>query len=397
MALSFSRRHRVRLIEVVPSWYSAMSAGSAKVWPDTDWQGNVGRDPNVADNSADGGVERNTVGILSYSGGHLNTVGLHDGATWRPGIWFGLHGGGHEGYAGNEIVSFGPLHSESPTWLRTARAHPVKNANFNGNQPASQHSYAHQIFLPSVNRLLIPVISSRFSDSGQSALTSMFDFNVADPENNLTSAWLKSPTVPNAGYPTSYGQDLYGTLGCLDRVANKAYVVGGSGYTYLTVYDVASNSWATYPEGGGKNQTISYSDKKTCAIDPASKVLLVISDNAAPVALDCRTPSGEFYTPTMSGPVPQGIGGIEWDWSDNRFAYYAGGNTIYFCTPPANPYQGGDTWVWTSQAFTGDTAPDIPVQTGIAMYNRFRHVPAPIKGFIALAGHNTDLAFFKVA
>lgn len=369
-----------------PSWYTALANNEGHVFASSAWNSALGPYPDTAGNSLSAG------GFFRYSGGDLNTVGVYEGATFRAGPWLCLHGGGHEDYNGNEIACFGPLNAESPDWIWTAGANPVTNTNFSGNQPVSQHTYGHLVYLESTNELLIPAITSRYTDSSGAAVSSKFRFSVASPDSNLTTAWKKSPDVANV--PSAATGGLFGAASCYDATADVAYFIGGWGITYVAAYDVQANTWTRYPTSGSNGQEISYSDRKVAAIDPVTKVIMVVSGDAAPWCLDARSPASNFYQPAGSNR-PNGSGGLLFDTVNRRWVYYIGGNTMWVCPVPTNPYAGGDSFNWSSVTITGDTLPSLPSYSGNGVWNRFRFCPSP-QGYVACVGYNTDLVFIRV-
>ena len=47
-------------------------------------------------------------------------------------------------------------------------------------------------------------------------------------------------------------------------------------------------------------------------------------------------------------------------------AWSGSGKTLYFLTPPANPYSGGDAWAWTSVTPAGGATPASSTPTSPA-------------------------------
>ena len=374
-----------------PSWYEPLSQYEAHSFPSSTHNANLGQYPGTS-GSSDGDSN-----LYTYSGGVLNTTGLYEenSSTFTPGTFLCLHGGGHNDYNGNEIAAFGPFTSDSPDWLWACPANPAAaNTVSNGDQPAAPHSYAYLEYLPSENRLFVPMVNNAYGSSTPTFSESFaFDFDQPNPGSNISAAWLRSEIddIPGGG------SQLGGSFGCYDSAADEYWVFKGRGPTILCKYDVQANSWTRYPSSG-TYATLSYSDRQVCAIDPVTKVIMMVTANQDDTDLRCvdarGTPSG-VYKPSGSNQ-PSGSGGLLFDPANRQWVYYAGGSTMLVCPVPANPYSGGDSFNFTSVTVTGDSVSGYESKSGYGggVWNRFRYCPNP-QGYVFSGGWGQNVAFIR--
>jgi len=368
-----------------PSWYTALAAHETHVFTSSDWLNQLGPYAGT------GGDERTANAIFSYSGGFLVTSGIYNGSTHIPGPFICLHGGGHAAYNGNEIAAFGPLTSESPTWYWAAGADPATTGSpTNGNMPASCHTYSYLEYLSSVNKLIVPVMAAYYDGAGASFAARLFNFGYVNPSAALQSAWESIPNCPGGS------QAIFGGHSTYDSADDVLWYFDGYGQNYAASYDVQGNSWTRYPSGSGYlDPPIDYTDRRTCAIDPVTKVVVIQQASAPPVCFDARNPGDGYYTPGGTNRPADGNGSVLFDPVNRRWVYYAGGDTIRYCDVPANPYAGGDNFNWTSVTI-GSGLPTVGGTSGDgqSMYNRWRYCPSPA-GYVGIAGNNRNVIFVR--
>ena len=213
--------------------------------------------------------------------------------------------------------------------------------------------------------------------------------------SNISAAWLRSEisNIPGGG------SQLGGTFGCYDPDDDEYWIFKGRGATVLSKYDVQANSWTRYPSSG-TFATLSYSDRQVCAIDPVTKVIMMVSAPESPNdsnlrCVDARNPGAGVYKPSGSNR-PNGAGGLLFDPVNRRWVYYTGGNTMYVCPVPSNPYSGGDAFNFTPVAVTGDSVPNYQSKSGFGggVWNRFRFCPNP-QGYVFSGGWSQNISFIR--
>lgn len=301
-----------------------------------------------------GGDTGDYTSILSaWGGGIVVSGGLYIGAAQTSGHFLVIFGGGHTDYFGNEVYAFGPLENDTPAYyrLRDPTNPPPLDVDEDGSgYPVSRHTYSSICYVTYGGRNWMFCAGQPFraEDAGSDATCHAFDFDVASPNSN--KPWITRATIGNGSCRTV-------------GIDNANGVIWYHGPGRVGYYDIATNTNVAYGDGfksppGG--------DDWSSAVDTTRGLWLIITNGTGHAFY--RTNNGinnDYYTPSTTGTAPgSGIKSVVWDADDDRFVVWAGGNTLYYLTPPGtNPYEGGNPWVWTNEVYGGATV-GTPHTTG---------------------------------
>lgn len=335
-----------------------------------------------------GAVAGSYNGVMAYSGGVLNTVGLWRSGAFVSGTFLVLFGGGHNDYSGNELYAYGPLEADAPTWSRiTDPTSPAPNnvARDGAGIPVSRHTFDTLVYLPAVNKMLCIGSPAAYSNATSFNVADVFDFNI-DPAGD---PWSTADT----GFP-AYGGGGVATQGLISGYAGGyAWGVGQGNAQKLGRYNESAGTWSSWDINVPNSVASQAGD-----IDPVHEIMAWVLTSGALQCIDLRTPTASVYTPTTTGTAPTGRVAMCWDSEGQRFvAWPNAGSTLYYLTPPADPYSGGDAWVWTSQSFGGDT-PTAGGSSDHGVYGRAQMVVKPAwRGLLVCGAHDGPITFFRMS
>jgi hypothetical protein len=325
--------------------------------------------------------------VTAWGGGVVNTKGVwRDGAFVR-GTFLVLFGGGHGDYAGNELYAFGPLEDDAPTWSRIndPTIPAPTNVTRSGTYPVSRHTYDTLVYLPEQNKMACIGAPGYYSVGSAFNSGDIFSFDV-DPSS--ATPWASLDT----GFPAFNGGGT-GTIDLLswyDPTTGKAWGIGKGNSQRIGAYDPVAGSWTSWaidnpngPNGKGK-----------AGFSPGDGLAAFLTDAGAVRVCDVRS-SPAMFTPTVTGTGPGTACSMEWDEENGRFVAWSGtGSTLYFLTPGADPYSGGDSWAWTSVTPGSGATPATQVSNGT--YGRMRMVElGSARGVLLMPAHNQPVYFYR--
>lgn len=355
----------------LPAWYADATSNQWTTLP-------------VGTLSASGVMETNAGLIFSaWGGGVVNTVGIYDGATWRPGIFIIVWGGGHSDYGGNEVYACGPLNTDSQAWykLRSSTSPVPTNVSQDGSgNPVSRHTYQSITYIGgSRNWMFATGGLARYNDANGIAVSHVFQFNTASPGSN--QPWT-TKAVPNAAADVCAYDPTTGIIWSHQDAANE-----------VQSYNVDTD---TYSEALFKSP--GWSTGNACSAIDTNRGIWAIywSGGINFYRLNAGT-GNDYYTPSTTGTAPTGSGSILWDSVADAFKVWNGnGKQIFTLTPPgANPYQGGNSWTWSSATPGAGATPDAAQTNGT--FGRFSYVNngAGLKGYVLLNSSTSSAYFYK--
>ena len=324
-------------------------------------------------------------GVWPYwSGGILNTEGLYIGATWTPGTFLVLFGGGHTDYGGNEVLAYGPLEDDSPQCYRLrdrTSSFPTNVHEDGSGNPVSRHTYAALAYVNDGTRNWMICAGGlyRYTDSDAVPYFHYFDFDVASPNSN--QPWSRPATQITAGHSSGNTCVFDGTYLWFHPDAQGS----------CARYHVANDTYARdiYTDGSGNGDTAT-------ARDSSRGIWATWSASAGISFKRLDTLGSSYYNPSTTGTAPTSqTGSILYDEDLDCFIVWVGGTTLYRLTPPAtNPYSGGNAWVWSSETPGAGSTPDTKQANGT--YGRFARVSsAECQGYLLNNQHNGDTYFFR--
>jgi hypothetical protein len=246
--------------------------------------------------------------------------GVMDTARNRLLIW----GGGHSGYAGNEVYALeldtlSMVRLDDPSTPVTAQ--PATCAGFTNpttyadGRPSSRHTYNQLAYLPNVDAM--------FAWGGSQWPCGFFAddtwlFNLSD----LSWTQKSHTNVPSRNY---------GRAMALDPNTNLIYARDDFN---LFSYNVETDTWTTRSGSSGMD------DNKNAVVDPVRK-RYYLHTNATATTLfwyDISSPSGtlalqSIQTTGCSGFIGNYQAGMEYDPIQDRIVGWSGGNTVYVLNP----------------------------------------------------------------
>ncbi len=279
------------------------------------------------------------------------------------------HGGGHNGYYGNEIYFFdlatlqwslaiGPTIGQVPGDAATFDLDPESCLYYDGH-PVAQHTYDSVVYIPSTRRFMLTVlgdVASQLPGSPTGCANSkgmFFDF--------VSKDWI--PVGDSIPTVVKYVPSAY------DLLRNAVWVWAQRGSYRLQKYDVASDSWTEYAA-----DYLPAIDS-TGAIDPTRDLFVVTEFRATHQVL-----VKDLTDPDQKALAVQTVGdkeieqhaqiGFEWMPLLGKFVAWSSGNDLYTLTPPAQDWQNQD-WQWQKITLSGQAPPD-PVN---GPYSKFQLAP----------------------
>ncbi|NRF66516.1 DNRLRE domain-containing protein [Aquincola sp. S2] len=332
-----------------------------------------------------------------------------------------LYGGGHANYRGNDVYMW---RASTRMWERASLpSEMVENALGHpnaidgvANAPASAHTYDNTIFLPLLDRLLVPggaadkngghFLTVGANGAARNTGPYLFDPSRAHPDKvggttgshvkrvapypqivggNMWSnreAWLNAnanSTPPTevlsngcTGYAVENGRDVVYL-----RSASKLYR-----YVINDVNNPAADTWTKvglYYYGGSGSQS-------TCGYDPVRRIFLSTHSTtkplifwnmatASPANRDTlvipNDPSGEFMTLLSSGAINWIKCALEFDPVRNDFKLWCGDGRVWTITPPPTPSASG----WTIVKAAAPVGPIPTDSLGTGILGKWKYIP----------------------
>ena len=293
--------------------------------------------------------------------------------------------GGHGGSRDNRVVSIN-LQADAPKWIQrhAPSTNTPNDVAYNPDGlPASRHTYQSTLYVPSRDRVML--FGCRFTAPGA------FEFPKVDGFDLKSNKW-----DPAGTYPAIPGGGGYGVV--KDSATGDIWTSG------LMKWNAASNTWSSpiikrSPAGVRFPWAFDARRKQLFGLDcgdgqgygdmsAVSAVRVPVNGSQSfQVTFNPGTAIGQF---TNDAPV---YAGMDYDPDHDRFLFYSGigkqdAGRIYVITP-------NDGNLWDMALFIlgpGSVLP--PAAGGSGINNRFRYLPQ-LKGFVLLAGVNSDLWFIR--
>ena len=265
-------------------------------------------------------------------------------------------GGGHGGYAGNEVYA---LDLDTLTMERLNEPSTVvrdgctNNGTYADGKPVARHTYNHLEYLPNQDSVFL--WGGGQWQSGCAGQGDTWLFNLTNLSWTLEIA-NTNPTGPSANFGRGAAYD-----------PNTGLVYLRDDFD-LYSYNPVTNAWIKR-----SSSSFGMNDYKTGVIDPVRKKYFLHGDVSG------TNPTLYWYdisSPTATVPIQSGqtsgcagfIGnykaGIAYDPAQNRIVGWNGGNTIYILNP--------DTLSCTTVSYSG--GPTTSVANGT--FGRFRYSPS---------------------
>lgn len=288
--------------------------------------------------------------------------GAYDSRRQRLVVW----GGGHRGYAGNELYAFDV---DALKWERLTSPSPVsaydgKNPALPDGNPVSRHTYNNLVYLPPPYDALWAQGGSRWWEGGSDKATWMFDFEAKQ--------WRRLADTE---------QSYYLNYSAYDPVENKVWHHPNQ---HLQSYDPQTDRWTGY----GKKRGL-WADRSN-AIDPKRRLLVLIGQGQA-LAYDLTGADGfrqnKLKTTGATEILKARSPGFVYDPVSDRLVAWGGGPDVYTLNL--------DTLVWERHppASGNKVLPTEPSARGT--YGRFQYVPA-YNAFVLVNAVDENVYFYKL-
>ena len=284
-------------------------------------------------------------------------------------------GGGHSGYAGNEVYTFS---LDSLKWSRVSSPSdpPAKDVAYAPDGgPCSRHTYDYIQYVPATDRFC-SFGGAGFYQSGQTGTSNTDAFNFSN------STWSNlGVAVPQGG-----GNSI-GSFSAMDPATGHAWYHSTTVNSVLAEYDPLQNKWTNHGASHLEDSVgwITYSF--TAAIDPVRKKMFAVGGGS--VFAWNISAAGSFTGQSVattggSAVVSAANPGLEYDGVSGKLVAWASGQNVYTLDPA--------TMAWT-QVTGGGANPGSPNSRGT--YGRFRYCPSK-NVFVVVNSVSADVFIFRL-
>ncbi len=301
-------------------------------------------------------------------------------AAWNGGAlverdgepWLALHGGGHGDYGGNEVVVFGPLTAELPSWVLLSPPTPGPlidtSAPYNlDGTPNVSHTRDTMCALDGV--------LYRAMQAGIFTATTSWD--TFDSFDVATARWRPAGTHPDV----PAGGGVRGSC-VADTRDGVVWVLRDGINSRLRRFSPATNAWTLF------DATYTVDIETTAAYSEERHELFLFESRTAPrhALFDLSDPDADPDTQGFAGDPPPDKCGLVWD--AGRGVYAALGtddrNLVRELDPVAKR--------WVPRVFTGPTEP-VPADA-VGIFGRFRYVRA-LRGYVYVGATDGAVYFYR--
>ena len=304
-------------------------------------------------------------GVMSLWSG-----GAYDTKRDRLIIW----GGGHKGYAGNELYAFNVNILE---WERLTdpslkvNDKPHKRGLYVDGLPRSCHTYNYVQYVPAIDRFCSFGTAGGYpSGNDNTSVTWQFDFD--------TKKWEDKSTALARGI---------GAYSAVDPVSGHVFVRGNYPATRLAEWDPVTDKW-TDRTGRVNNRTDYY---KTAAIDPIGRRFFGIGRGGVYVYDFGKPGRVTQQVITTKGPqdvVKKGCPGLAYDPVIDKIVGWTSGPSLWTLDLETL------TWAEVKPAATNTVTPSKPCGTGT--YGRFRYMPSG-NAYIVVNSWDTNVFVYRLS
>jgi len=304
-------------------------------------------------------------GVMSLWSG-----GAYDTKRDRLIIW----GGGHKGYAGNELYAFNVNILE---WERLTdpslkvNDKPHKRGLYVDGLPRSCHTYNYVQYVPAIDRFCSFGTAGGYpSGNDNTSVTWQFDFD--------TKKWEDKSTALARGI---------GAYSAVDPVSGHVFVRGNYPATRLAEWDPVTDKW-TDRTGRVNNRTDYY---KTAAIDPIGRRFFGIGRGGVYVYDFGKPGRVTQQVITTKGPqdvVKKGCPGLAYDPVIDKIVGWTNGTSLWTLDLETL------TWAKVKPAATNTVTPSKPCGTGT--YGRFRYMPSG-NAYIVVNSWDTNVFVYRLS
>jgi hypothetical protein len=285
-----------------------------------------------------------------------------------------IHGGGHNGYYGNEIYGF-DVGTQTWSMLKAPTANPTMcTGEYSDGTPASRHTYGGMVYMSGPDRMFI-CGGCPACPAGGCGMPATWTFNFAN------TTWQKMS--PSGSAPVTCCDDV----AAYDSATNKVYFLdirgscGGYSNAGLFAYSYTSNAWTRL------NSDVLNNAGAAMAIDTRRHTLIVVQGGSVfAYNLDNPTAAHQTWTTTGGGTfINQGAQGLAYDPVSDKFVGWKGG-AVWVLDPV--------TKAWTSHNPSGGPPSNVAGVTN-GVYNRWQYVPS-VNAFVTVVSVDGNVYFYKL-
>lgn len=319
--------------------------------------------------------------LLSYSGG------AYDSKGHRLLVW----GGGHSGYAGNEIYAFD---LPAGRWQRLSEpTPPVLNLRYNKETkklegenppwrdpryppaPIAVHSYDQLVYLPDQHQFFAAG-GSTFSGNGfATAQTWLYDLT-----RTGAGGWTEAEAMPGK----AYGLFEYNMATAYDPLSRKVVM---RGYSQSATFDPATGHWSVTGKSFASRRLGSVGE-----IDPKRRLFVLIGGGAAevyPIGPNGELGAAKPLAAEGDREIEQCYGpGLEYDTKADRLVAWCSGGDVYALEPEPR------RWIRHPPASGVFPGPHPAQMRGT--WGRFRYMPE-YDVFIVVNGLRRNVFLYRLA
>lgn len=286
-----------------------------------------------------------------------------------------LWGGGHSGYAGNEVYVFD---MPTLTWERITNPAVDVSVNetwyYNDGTPRARESYNYLEYIPPLDRMITFGGGNLYPGAGaRDTTTELASFNFD------TLTWDYSLGA-HSGVPWR----AYATMVVYDNVTGLVWMKQ-PGYNNMHRWDPVANVWTSMP--ATQHDAIEYHN---AVIDERNRYFLWTGRTGALVAYDLDNPTVRPTARATGGDVDiesVDYPGLAWDPVSERIIGWLDGGDVHVLDT--------DTWIWTRIA-PAPTNTVIPTPRNFNGTNgRWRYVPSR-DAFVLVNRVEDNVFFYKL-
>jgi hypothetical protein len=283
-------------------------------------------------------------------------------------------GGGHSGYAGNELYAFD---LRTLKWQRmTEPSRDIggdpRTGYYPDGYPRSRHTYDSLEYVPGTDLFCAFGGAGLYPEgSTHAANVDCFDFQ--------TSRWKRLPDA------VTYG---IGTLSAYDPVTGYVWVHGAGRDGFLAAFDVQNHKWLRHGTPGA-DAWVSY--EMTAEIDPRRRLFVAVGGGHVYVKNIDASSSGAFREVETTGAadvVKARSPGLVYHPRIDRIVAWAGGPNLYTLDL--------DRLTWTMHPPAPSNLTVAPSITEAGIFGRFRYVPSK-DVFVVTTEVNRNVFLYRLA
>lgn len=284
-------------------------------------------------------------------------------------------GGGHGGYAGNEIYVFS---LSTLSWERVSEPcdPPNKDAEYAPDgTPTSRHTYNYVQYVPAPVDRFCSFGGAGFYENGQTGThhVDCFDFG--------TNAWETQK------FSDTLAQNLIGSISAVDPATGKVWQHGGN-QGFLIDLDPPQNSWTAHGDQFNGTYVDYY---KTADIDPGRKLMVAVGNGEIwtwDIGASGDIPGVALTTTGGDEIVSANSPGFAYDPEIDQFVAWNGGADVFTLDL--------DTSTWTKHSAAADNTVVPTAPNGNGTFGRFRYSPAR-NVFVAVNAVNESVYVYRLS